>query len=94
MAWMQKKKRESHLEDAIDAQGASAYTAQTLHEESFRSERRSGNCKGTARLLRDLPGAHACTKKFPARGAKHRAWNIRCVRDGMGVRGQMSLPLW
>jgi hypothetical protein len=35
MAWMQKKKRESQLEDAIDAQGASAYTAQPLYGESF-----------------------------------------------------------
>ena len=79
MAWMQKKKRESNLEDAIDAQGASAYTAQPLYKDSSRSERRSGNCKGTARLLRDLPGAHARTKEFPARGANYRAWNIRCA---------------
>ena len=33
----------------------------------------------TARLLRDLPGAHARTKEFPARGANYRAWNIRCA---------------
>jgi hypothetical protein len=78
MAWMQKKKRESNLEYAIDAQGASTYIAQRLYKERSRSERRSGNGKGEARLLRDLPGAHARTKEFPARGAKHRAWNIRC----------------
>jgi hypothetical protein len=76
MAWMQKKKRESNLEYAIGAQGASAYTAQRLCKESFKSERHSGNCKGKAWLLRDLPGAHARAEEFPARGAKHRAWNI------------------
>jgi len=76
MAWMQKKKRESNLEDAIGAQGASAYTAQPLYRESLRSERRSGDCKGEARVLRDLPGAHARTKEFSARGTKHRAWHI------------------
>ena len=78
MAWMQKKKRESNLEYAIGAQGASAYTAQPLYRESLRSERRSGDCKGTAWLLRDLPAAHARAEEFPARGEKHRTWHIRC----------------